>query len=95
MATTKQVKEDIKKQKEDYLNERVPITLHRPESEKKDFRTVSVNGVNYQIEFQKQVMVPRFVAEVIHESDKNEQIAKNNADEKAQDFLLGKSSLEG
>ncbi len=91
----KQTTENLKKQKEDYLNERVPVTLHRPESEKKEFRTVSVNGVNYQIAYGKQVLVPRFVAEIIKESEKNEEIAKNNADEYANNFIAGKSSLEG
>ena len=70
--------------KEDYLKERVPVTLKRPESEKKEFRTVSVNGVNYQIAYGKQVLVPRFVAEIIKESEKNEQIAQSNADALAQ-----------
>ena len=85
----------INKQREDYLNERVPITLKRPESEKKEFRTVSVNGVNFQIAYGKQVFVPRYVEEIIKESEKNEQIAKDNADEAAEAFAMGKSSLEG
>ena len=79
----------------DYLNERVAVTLKRPESEKKEFRTVSVNGVNFQIEYGKTVMVPRYIADVIKESEKNEQIAKDNADKKAEEFAMGKSSLEG
>ncbi len=93
--TKQQTLENTKKQKEAYLNERVPVTLKRPESEKKEFRTVTVNGVNYQIAYGKQVFVPRFVAEIISESEKNEQIAQSNADEKAQEFAAGKSSLEG
>jgi len=40
-------------------------------------------------------MVPRFVAEVIKESEKNEQIAQNNADERAEEFARGKSTLDG
>lgn len=91
----KQTTQNSKIEKEAYLNERVPITLHRPESEKKEFRTVSVNGVNYQIAYGKQVQVPRFVAEIIKESEKNEEIAKSNADEYANNFAAGKSSLEG
>ena len=79
----------------DYLNERVPVILKRPESEKKEFRTVSVNGVNFQIEYGRQVMVPRYIAEIIAESEKNEQIAKDNADKRAEEFAMGKSSLEG
>ena len=91
----KQNTDKAKIQRENYLNERVPVTLKRPESEKKDFLTVTVNGVNYQIAYGKQVLVPRFVAEIIRESEKNEQIAQSNADEKAQEFAAGKSSLEG
>ena len=93
MAKQNTGKEKI--QRENYLNERVPVTLKRPESEKKEFRTVTVNGVNYQIAYGKQVLVPRFVAEIIRESEKNELIAQSNADEKAQEFAAGKSSLEG
>ena len=81
--------------KEDYLKERVPVTLKRPESEKKEFRTVSVNGINYQIAYGKQVLVPRFVAEIIKESEKNEQIAQSNADSRAKEFAEGISTLEG
>lgn len=88
-------KVNTQNQTNDYLNERVPVTLKRPESEKKEFRTVSVNGVNFQIEYGKTVMVPRYIAEIIKESEKNEQIAKDNADKKAEEFLMGKSSLEG
>ena len=80
---------------EDYLKERIPVTLKRPESEKKEFRTVSVNGVNYQIAYGKQVMIPRFVAEIIKESEKNEQIAQTNADIRAKEFIDGISTLEG
>ena len=80
---------------EEYLKQRVPVILKRPESEKKDIRTVSVNRVNYQKTYGKQVMVPRFVAEVIKESEKYEQIAQNNADERAEEFARGKSTLDG
>ena len=79
----------------EYLKERVPITLRRPESEKKDFRTVTVNGINYQIAYGHQVMVPRFVAKVIEESEKNAELAKIHADEKAEEFARGQSNLNG
>lgn len=77
------------------LNERVPVTLHRPEGEKKDFRTVTVNGVNFQIAYGKQVMIPRYVAEIIAESEKNDREAQSNADFLAKEFAAGKSSLNG
>ena len=81
--------------REEYLKERVAVTLRKPESEQKEFRTVSVNGVNYQIAYGKTVLVPRFVAQIIKESEKNEQIAQSNEDEKAKDFIEGISTFEG
>lgn len=91
-------KQEVKKNEnraEEYLKQRVAVMMKRPETEKKEFRTVSVNGVNYQIAYGKKVMVPRYVAEVIEESEKNEREAQERADEKAEEFASGKSTLEG
>lgn len=78
----------------EYLNERVPVILHRPESERKEFRTVTVNGTNYQIAFGRRVLLPRYVALIIEEALSNEEKAKMNAEEKSRMFSAGKSSLE-
>ena len=78
---------------EEYLNERVPVTLYKPESEKKDFRTVSVNGKNFQISYGHTVMLPRYAAFVIEEALRNEEIARANTKEHADAFLQGKSYL--
>lgn len=91
-------KQEVKKNEntaEEYLKQRVAVMMKRPETEKKEFRTVSVNGVNYQIAYGKKVMVPRYVAEVIRESERNEQAAQARADERAEEFAAGKSTLEG
>jgi len=74
------VKENVKTEK-DYWNERVPVFIHRPESEKNTSRTVTVNGRNYQIAYDMQVMVPRFVAAVVEESMRNARRAQDRADE--------------
>ena len=79
---------------EEHLQERVPVIIHRPEGEKKDFRTVTVNGRNFQIEYDRQVMLPRYAAEVIEESERNAKLANDNARAKAEDFENGKSALE-
>ncbi len=74
MAQTKQVKE-----KENYWDERVPIYIPRPEMEKSTSRTVTVNGRNYQIAYDTQVKVPRFVAQVVRESMRNTRKAQDRA----------------
>lgn len=79
---------------QEHLQERVPVIIHRPEGEKKDFRTVTVNGRNFQIEYDRQVMLPRYAAEVIEESERNSKLANDNARAKAEDFENGKSALE-
>lgn len=77
----------------EYLSQRVPVILKRPESEKKEFRTVTINGKTFQIAYGQKVMIPRYVAQVIEEGLKNEQIAKCRAEEKSEAFLMGKSSF--
>nr|DAW92327.1 MAG TPA: hypothetical protein [Caudoviricetes sp.] len=81
--------------KEDYLMERIPFRLHRPESERKDFRTVTVNGKTFQIAYGKEVQLPRYVVQVLEESEANDQAARLHAEERAEAFARGESSLEG
>lgn len=68
--------------KNKYLNEKVECRIPRPEGIKEDFTTVTVNGKNYQIEYNKTVMVPRFIKAVIDNSDN----ATNEAQQKQIEF---------
>lgn len=60
----------------DYWDEPVPVTVKRPEGETANSLTVTHNGKNYQIQYNKEVMVPRKIAEIIHQSDENMAIAE-------------------
>ena len=53
---------------EEYMNEKIPYVLNKPDGVKDTSRTVTVNGVNYQIQYNKQVMIPRFIAEILEQS---------------------------
>lgn len=75
MATNE---ENVKiKSSEEYLNERVPYIVRKPENVDESFTTVTINGKNYQIEYNRQVMVPRFVKEAIENSYKADEEAYN------------------
>lgn len=63
----------IKKQStEAYYKELVPVMLMKDNSRYKDDVTVTVNGINYQIQRGVSVMVPRSVALVLERSHKQE-----------------------
>ena len=68
---------------EKYLNELVEVYVRKPEGEADNAFVVTLNGVNYQIRDGEKVKVPRKVALIIEESDRN--MAK--ADEAAARFL--------
>lgn len=72
---------EAKKRNKEYLNERVPVRLQRPEGEKMAHRTITVNGKNFQIQYGVQVMVPRYVKNVIDESIRNAANAQRRMDE--------------
>lgn len=61
------------------LDERRPYTLHRPEGDRSDFDTVTLNGKTYQIEYGKTVMLPIPVIRILEESLRNRMLAENNA----------------
>lgn len=52
----------------EFYNEAVPVMLIKDNSKYKDDVTVTVNGINYQIQRGVQVMVPRKVALVLERS---------------------------
>ena len=55
-----------------YYKELVPVMLIKDNSKYKDDVTVTVNGINYQIQRGVQVMVPRSVALVLERARKQE-----------------------
>lgn len=95
MAEAKATKTQVntKKEREDFYNEKVAVTVRRPEGTKENFCTVTVNGVNYQIAYGKEVFVPRFVKLILDESDRNRETAEEASEELAQQFINGKAAL--
>lgn len=61
--------------KVDYWDELVPVHLIQPEGETQNAKTVTHNGKNYQIQYGKEVMVPRKIAEILKQSAENKAIA--------------------
>ena len=57
---------------EDYYKELVPVMLIKDYNRYKDDVTVTVNGINYQIQRGVSVMVPRSVALVLERSHQQE-----------------------
>lgn len=56
----------------DRMNEKVTIKLFRDNGKYKDDLTVTVNGVTYQIQRGVTVKVPRFIADVIAQSERQD-----------------------
>lgn len=76
MATAK--KDEHEKKVQDYYNEKVPVFIRRPEGVKDNSCTITLNGKNYQILYNTEVMVPRCVALIAEEAERNERIAEEN-----------------
>ena len=65
---------------EKYYKEQVPVMLIKDNAKYKDDVTVTVNGVNYQIQRGVQVMVPRCVALALERARKQEMDAREFMD---------------
>lgn len=74
--TAEESRKNIPAKAKDPFAERRPYTLYRPAGDKSDFDTVTINGRTYQIEYNKQVMLPVPVIEVLEESLKNRMSAE-------------------
>lgn len=87
MAETKGMKQAAEREAEarraDYWEEEVPVYIPRPEGETQASKTITLNGVNYQIQYGKQVMVPRKIAAIIDESERNHAIAQEEIESRA------------
>ena len=54
-----------------YLDELVDVYMRKPEGEESNAFVVTLNGVNYQIRYGEHVKVPRKIALIIEESERN------------------------
>lgn len=72
-----------------YFNELVDVYVRKPEGEAGNAFVVTLNGVNYQIRYGEHVKVPRKVAMIIEESDRNT-VKADIAAAKFIDTFLGK-----
>ena len=85
MAETKAKKQSeaehkaaVKKRNE----EKVPVFIRKPEGESEDSVTVTLNGKNYQIVYDEQVMVPRKIARIVEEMERNDAKARRKMSER-------------
>lgn len=91
--TTANTKELGEAERAEFYAERVPVMVRRPEGSKDNFCTVTINGVNYQIEYGKEVFVPRCVKLILDESERNKEIAEERSAECIRSFTSGTASL--
>lgn len=70
----------------DRMNEKVTIKLFRDNGKYKDDLTVTVNGVTYQIQRGVTVEVPRFIADVIAQSERQDTHTANMIEKLVTDF---------
>lgn len=67
----------IQEELKEFYEEKVPVLLRRPaDMPIGSSHTVTINGKNYQIMYDEEVMVPRCVKLVIDEKLKNEKLAE-------------------
>lgn len=67
----------IEEELEQFYEEKVPVLIRHPAGEPiGSSQTVTINGKNYQIMFDEEVMVPRKVKLVIDEKLHNEKLAE-------------------
>lgn len=69
---------EIKKRNE----EKVPVFIRRPEGEPEESITVTLNGRNYQIAYDETVMVPRKIARIVEEMQRNDAKARRKMSER-------------
>lgn len=81
------------KELNEFYSEKVPVMVRRPEGSKENSFTVTLNGVNYQIEYGKEVFVPRAIKLIIDESERNKEKAEERSAEFIRDFTDGKAYL--
>ena len=78
MAETKktvQTAAEHQKRLDAFYDEKVPLFIRRPEREPENGITVTLNGKNYRIQYDKTVMVPRRIALIVEESERGKRMA--------------------
>lgn len=78
--------------REDYLNEKIPVKLFRDDGRYTDNVFVGVNGHTFEIVRGVEVMVPRYVAEVLKNAADQREKAAMNTDKLQAEFA--KASAE-
>ncbi len=70
-------KTNLENELEQYYEEKVPVMIRRPaDTPIGASQTVTVNGTNYQVMFDEEVMVPRKVKLILDEKAANERAAE-------------------
>ncbi len=70
-------KMNLEEELEQFYEEKIPVLMRRPAGAPiGSSHTVTVNGKNYQIMYDEEVMVPRNVKLIIEEKEKNEKLAE-------------------
>lgn len=70
-------KQKLEEELELFYEEKVPVLLRRPADEPIGAsQTVTVNGKNYQVMYDEEVMVPRKVKLILDEKEKNQKMAE-------------------
>lgn len=82
----KSVADNTKKEQIDRMNEKVTIKLFKDNGKYKDDLTVTVNGITYQIQRGKTVEVPRYIADVIAQSERQDTHTANMIEKLVTDF---------
>lgn len=82
----KSVADNTKKEQLDRMNEKVTIKLFKDNGKYKDDLTVTVNGITYQIQRGKTVEVPRYIADVIAQSERQDTQTANLLEKLVNDF---------
>lgn len=72
------IKNNHESKVQEFYNEKVPVFIRRPEGVKDNSCTITLNGKNFQILYNTEVMVPRCIALIVEESERNERIAEEN-----------------
>lgn len=80
--TKKQSEAEHKAAVKKYNEEKVPVFIRRPEGEPEDSITVTLNGRNYQIAYDETVMVPRKIAHIVEEMQRNDAKARRKMSER-------------
>lgn len=73
--TESEKKAEHEKRVAEYNAEKIPVIIPRPTDEVEDSVTITLNGRNYQIQYDVEVMIPRSVALIVEESLKNKREA--------------------